>query len=208
MLTFKIKYLIEFISVIILIIILIYLPNNVQLILKDIFTKTAPYFTINTQDCNDIKIIKHFYPLKGELWTIVDSECISLNTNDLIVYKQQFIGRVTDKKGEYNTITPIYNKDVKLKIKLKTKDNKTIEGVYQGMDKNLGMIFYIPAQFNIENNAMVYTTIDKKNKIPENLMIGFIKERIIESNQTMTLMVNTNIELDILSKQYLNILSF
>ncbi len=187
---------------------LIYLPNKTKLILKSIFIKTFPSSKMNIQDCNNIKIIKHFHPLKGELWTIVDSQCLSLSINDLIVYKQQLIGRVTDKNGEYNTITPVYNKDVKLKVKLKTKNNKTIEGVYQGMDTNLGMIFYIPASLDIENDTTVYTAMDKKNRVPENLVIGFVKERLIESNQTITLIVNTNTGLDLLSGQYLSILPF
>lgn len=205
MLSFKTKYLIEMASIFVLILILVYLPNNARLVLKSIFITTAPHYSVKTIDCDNIKIVKHFHPLNGEMWTIIDSECLSLNANDLITYKQHFLGKVVGKSGEYSVVMPVYNRDVKLKVKLKTRENKIVEGVYRGMGGNVGMVFYIPAQLNIEIGTPVYTILDNQNKLPENLIVGYVKEQQIEPNQTMTLIIAIDIDLETLSTKYINI---
>lgn len=202
--SFKNRYLVEIISCVLLIVILIYLPGSVKMILKNIFSPLSTSYHLKVDNCSDIKIIKHFYPLKGEIWIILDTPCLTLNTGDLLIYKNQLLGKVIDKSGEYNIILPLYNKDMKLRVKIETKDGKIIEGVYKGTDKNSGMIFYIPAQFEIVNGTTVYTLLDKQNKIPENLVVGTIREQIIEPNQTVILLVNTNINLDTLPIIYVN----
>ncbi len=202
------KYFIEPLTVGILIVIFIYLPDRVKIFLRGILIKLQPTSVINTQNCLQIPVIKYIHPIKGELWIIEDSECLTLTKNDMIVYDKRLIGKVIDKKENYSIILPIYNKNVKLKVKVKTKNNVIVKGIFQGMGSNKGMVFFVPASFDIQDKEMVYTVLDEKNKIYENLLVGFVQQQLIERDQTVTLIVSMEFNFDVLSKDKVTIFSF
>ncbi|MFN7181407.1 MAG: hypothetical protein ACK4NF_01845, partial [Planctomycetota bacterium] len=115
------RYFVEMLSIVILIIIFIYLPERVKIHLKEIFTKSLPKSIITTHECAQVPVIKYIHPIKGELWAIEDSNCTEFNKNALIIYNQRLIGKIIEKKDNYAILIPVYNKDMKLKVKTTTK---------------------------------------------------------------------------------------
>jgi hypothetical protein len=202
------RYTTEILAIAILCVILLYLPSKTKLLLKraflDLFSKS--HYPADT--CENHKFIKFIHTFRGELWLYKDSPCLTISQNSILLYQNQLIGITIQKENDYSTILPVYNKDMKLKVKLITKEGKTVTGIYQGAENKLGKVYFIPAFFDISHNEKVFTILDEKSKIPENLFIGTVQEKIIEPNQTYTLIIDTQIDINLIQISKIKPLQF